>query len=487
MAKLGDSVAFRMALGYGVLSVGSMALIATFFYFGTVVVLNRQIDQKLVARSNRLIDQFETGGMAWMQQAIQQLLDDGLESDTEVYLLVGPDGRTIVGNLSRWAKGRAPLERLTTQAVTRNGRASTSRTLPRQLRNGATLVVGRDLSDMRDIEQVIWHALTGGGAVACMLAIGGALLFRRQLERRIGTIRRTAEEIELGDLSRRIPVAGREDEFARLNREINRMLDRIEHLMAGVRDVSNAIAHDLRTPLCRLRGQLDGALRPGTPQAQLAETTRAALDDIDELIGVFDTVLQIAETESGSRRQDFEPIPLNALITDVVELYDAAAEAQGVALATELDGVPTTLGDKNLLATAVANLLDNALKYAGSAATVRVRATQARETVSIVVQDNGPGIPPEARAKVLERFYRLDQSRSTPGHGLGLAIVAATTTLHGGTLVLEDAAPGLVARIVLPRIDAVHGPRATAAEAERRGPLGSRPQGGGRPGGGSGG
>jgi signal transduction histidine kinase len=482
MAKLWDSVAFRMALGYGVLSVGSMALIAAVFYVGTVVVLNQQIDQQLVARSNRLTDHFETGGMARVQQAIQQLLDDGLENDTEVYLLVGPDGRTLVGNLSGWAEVTAPLGRLTTQAVTRNRRASTSRILPRQLGNGATLVVGRDVADMREIEQVIWRALTGGGAVACLLTIGGALLFRRQIERRIGTIRRTTLEIEMGDLSRRIPISGREDEFSRLNREINRMLDQIEHLMAGVRDVSNAIAHDLRTPLCRIRGQLDGALRPSTTQAKLADTTRGAIDDIDELIGVFDTVLQIAETESGIRRQGFEPVPLNTLITDVVELYDAAAEAQGLALATEIDGMPTTLGDKNLLANAVANLIDNALKYAGSAATIRVRATQARETVSIVVQDNGPGIPPEARPKVIERFYRLDQSRSTPGHGLGLAIVAAITSLHRGALVLEDAAPGLVARMVLPRIDAVHGPPTTAAEPERRGLLVPMPHEGDRTG-----
>src|SRR5215813_5780433 len=179
MAKLWDSVAFRMALGYGMLSVGSMALIAAVFYVGTVVVLNQQIDQKLLARSNRLTHHYEAGGMERLQQAIQQLLDDGLENDTEVYLLVGPDGRTIVGNLSDWTKVTAPLGRLTTQAVTRNRRVSTSRILPRQLGNGATVVVGRDLSDMRQIEQVVWRTLTVGGAVACLLAIGGALLFRR--------------------------------------------------------------------------------------------------------------------------------------------------------------------------------------------------------------------------------------------------------------------------------------------------------------------
>ena len=473
MTKLRTSVAFRLALGYGLLSVGSMAVIAAVFYYGTVVVLHHQIDRKLVALSHRLTDRFETRGMAWLQQAIQQLLDDGLETDTEVYGLVDPEGRTMVGNLTGWTAKMSPLGRLTTQRVTRNGRVSTSRLLPRPLQNGATLVVGRDVEDMHELERVVWHALTVGGAVACVLALGGALLFRWQIEHRIGIIRRTARAIEVGDLSRRIPITGREDEFARLSRDINRMLDRIEHLMAGVREVSNAIAHDLRTPLCRLRGQLDTALRPGTSQAQQTETLYVTMHDIDDLIVVFDTVLQIAEAESGSRPQGFAPVALNALITDVVELYDAVAEAKGMTLVAESDGV-TTLGDKHLLASALANLIDNALKYAGSATTVSVRATQERDTVALVVQDNGPGIPPEERARVLERFYRLDRSRSTPGHGLGLAIAAAITALHGGTVSLEDAAPGLVVRIVLPRIDAEHVAEAQAATAQM-GPSIPRP------------
>jgi signal transduction histidine kinase len=388
----------------------------------------------------------------------------------------------------------SPLGRLTTQRVTRNGRASTSRLLPSPLPNGATLVVGRDVEDMHTLERVVWDALTVGGAVACGLALGGALLFRWQIERRIGTIRRTARAIEVGDLSRRVPITGREDEFARLSRDINRMLDRIEHLMGGVRDVSNAIAHDLRTPLGRLRGHLDKALRPGASQAQLRETLDGTLHAIDDLIVVFDTVLQIAEAESGSRRQGFAPVPLHPLITNVVDLYEAVAEAQGITLTAVSHGVPTTLGDKHLLAHAVANLLDNALKYAGSATTIDVQARQDRDTVALVVQDNGPGIPLEERARVLERFYRLDRGRSTPGHGLGLSIVAAITALHGGTLSLEDAAPGLVVRLVLPRVAAAPGAEAPAAgrcctrgRGAGRGPgtegaAGSRPQGGRRPG-----
>jgi signal transduction histidine kinase len=308
------------------------------------------------------------------------------------------------------------------------------------------------MQDQRDIERLVWHALFAGGAVALLLVVGGALLFRRQLEHKVGTIRRTALEIEAGDLSRRIPISDVEDEFARLNRDINRMLDRIEHLIDGVRHVSNAIAHDLRTPLGRIRSRLEEALRPGNITTQLAGTAGFAIQEVDELIRMLDRLLQIAEAESGAHRQSFAPVSLAVVVNDVVELYDATAEAEGITLVSEIEGQPVTLGDKNLITSALVNLIDNALKYAGSGATVRVRATQDRDAVSMIVQDDGPGIPPAERSRVIERFYRLDQSRSLPGNGLGLSIVAATASLHWGKLELEDAAPGLIARIVLPRI-----------------------------------
>jgi signal transduction histidine kinase len=187
---------------------------------------------------------------------------------------------------------------------------------------------------------------------------------------------------------------------------------------------------------------------------QLAGTARFAIQQVDELILMLDRLLQIAEAEAGTRRQSFRPVRLAQVISDVVELYDAAAEEAGITLLTEISGDPLTLGDKSLLTSAVVNLLDNALKYAGGGATVQVRATGERDTVSIVVQDDGPGIPPAERSRVVQRFYRLDQSRSLPGNGLGLSIVTAIASLHWGKLHLEDAAPGLVARIVLPRADA---------------------------------
>jgi signal transduction histidine kinase len=453
MTKFWDTVAFRLALGYGLLAIGSMSVIAAAFYFGTVGVLARSTDAKLISISKRLADHYETRGGEALRQEVQQLLVDGIEQDTEVYLLVAPDGRLVAGNIYGWTKKAAPLGSLTDLAVMRNGRPSLSRLLPQLLPDGSILVVGRDMQDQREIERLVWHALLAGGAVALLLAIGGALLFRSQLEHRVGAIRRTAREIEAGDLTQRIPISDVEDEFTRLNREINSMLDRIEHLMDGVRHVSNAIAHDLRTPLGRIRSRLEEALRCSDSTAQLPATAQFAIQQVDDLIQMLDKLLQIAEAESGARRQSFTLVPLGTVTSDVVELYDATAEAEGITLVTEMEGEPVTLGDKNLLTSALVNLIDNALKYAGSGATVRVRATQGRDTVSMVVQDDGPGIPLAERSRVIERFYRLDGSRNLPGNGLGLSIVAAIASLHWGKLYLEDAAPGLVAGIVLPRAE----------------------------------
>jgi len=455
MTRFWGTVTFRLALGYGLLAVGSMSVISAVFFFGTVGVLARSTDAKLHLISERLAGHFESRGGEGLRQEVQQLLADGIDQDTEVYLLIAPDGRKIVGNIAGWTMTATPLDRLTDLKVIRDGRPSLSRLLPRLLPGGSILVVGRDMQDQREIEQLVWRALVTGGAAALLLAIGGALLFRRQLERRVGMIRRTALEIEAGDLSRRIPISGVEDEFGRLNRDINHMLDWIEQLMDGVRHVSNAIAHDLRTPLGRIRSRLEEALRPGKSIKQFALAARFAIEQVDELIQMLDKLLQIAEAEAGARRQSFTPVSLASIVSEVTEFYDATAEAAGITLVTEIHGQPVTLGERSLLASAIVNLVDNALKYSGSGATVRLRATEETETVSLVVQDDGPGIPLAERSRVIKRFYRLDRSRSLPGNGLGLSIVTAIVSLHWGTLYLSDAAPGLIARIVLPNGDAV--------------------------------
>jgi signal transduction histidine kinase len=293
------------------------------------------------------------------------------------------------------------------------------------------------------------HALYAAAAVSLVLVVIGAWLFRHQIEQRIGGIRHTAYEIEAGNLGKRIQVSG-DDEFARLGVDINRMLDRIEQLMNGVRHVSNAIAHDLRTPLGRVRARLDEALRREKTVPALTDAARTAIDSIDDLILLLNKLLQIAEAESGMRAATFEPVDLSRIARDMVELYDAAAEEAGVRLTVASRGAVWAHGDHDLLASAVASLIDNALKYAGRGASVELTARVEAHAACVVVRDNGPGVPAAELPRLTERFYRLDRARHQPGNGLGLAIVSAIATLHGGALRLANAEPGLQATIRVP-------------------------------------
>lgn len=450
MTRIWGTVTFRIALAYGVLLIGSMAVISAVFYFGTIGAQERSIDNKLQISSKSLSAHYDAGGVPRLKQEIQQLLDDGIDQDTEVYLLISPDGREVAGNLTRWPDESGFLDTLVTQSVYRYDRPSVSRLLPHRLPDGAVLVVGRDLRDQQEISALVWRSLAVGGSIALLLALSGGLLFRRLLGRNVAAIRRTALEIQAGDLSRRIPVGATEDEFSRLSGDINRMLDRIEQLMDGVRHVSNTIAHNLRTPLGRIRAQLDEALRHQDAATPLSAVASDAIQEIDSLILVFEKLLQIAEAESGTRRRSFTAVALDAVVTDVVELYDAMAEAEGRSLQAEVHGRPVVWGDKDLLAVATANLVENAMKYAPGSKTVRVCASEDADGVHLVIEDRGPGIPPKERSKVTERFYRLDSE--VPGSGLGLSIVTAIAYLHRGNLHLEDAEPGLRAHLVLPRM-----------------------------------
>lgn len=450
MVSLSRSITTRLALGYVLLVAEAIVVASGVFYFGTIGVIERRIDGKIASISNRLVQGYGARPIDALARQIELELNDGIDSDTEIFLVVSPQGRRIVGNLTAIPAVPAPGQ-IVSRDVVREGKPSIGRLMASRLPDGSTLIVGRDLAEQRSIRDLVVRALLSGTLAAMVVLAAGAVMFRRQIEKRIGDIRRTALRIEAGDLKQRIPVSS-DDEFGRLSVDINRMLDRIGHLMDGVRHVSNAIAHDLRTPLGRIRGKLDEAVRrsASAPRDALAQAAGGAIEDIDGLIGVFDKLLQIAEAESGMRAKSFEQADLSRIANDMVELYDAAAEEGHVCLKTVGDPVVLAAGDRNLLASAVASLLDNAIKYAGSGSTVEVGAFANGQSVQIVVRDDGPGIPQAERPRVTERFYRLDQSRHLPGNGLGLSIVSAIATLHGGALHLEDGAPGLRARIVLP-------------------------------------
>lgn len=449
MANLTRSIATRLALGFAVLVAEAILVASGIFYFGTVGVMDRRIDAKITAISNRLTGTFKDQPVEALAKQIELELNDGIDSDTEIFLVVSPGGQRIVGNLTATPVATRPLGRVVTDEVVREGKRTTGRLIVQQLPDGGFLYVGRDLSEQHSIRDLVIKSLLGGAGASLLVLIIGALIFRHQIEKRIGEIRRTARRIEAGDLTQRIPVSS-DDEFGRLSVDINRMLDRIGHLMDGVRHVSNAIAHDLRTPLGRIRSKLDETVRRQPSAASLSGAACAAIEGIDELILVFDKLLQIAEAESGMRTKSFQAVDLNGIAKDMVELYDASAEERQVSLKPAGSGAVLAAVDRDLVASAVASLIDNAIKYAGPGSTVEVGAYTQAQSVAIVVRDNGPGIPEVERPRVTERFYRLDRSRNLPGNGLGLSIVSAIATLHGGALQLEDAAPGLLARIVLP-------------------------------------
>ncbi len=472
--RLSRSIAAQLALGNGALLAMLILITSGVFYFGTVGVLDRSVDGKIVSISNRLVKTYGNRPVAALAREIGEELTDGIDSDTEIFLVTSPSGQPVVGNLSRWPGAGTPLGQLVNREVIRDGRPSSARLYVRALPQGGLLYIGRDLSEQRSIRDLVLHALESAAALSLVLVVAGAWLLHFQIEQRIGAIRRTASEIEGGNLQRRIDVSGG-DEFARLGVDINRMLDRIEQLMSGVRDVSNAIAHDLRTPLGRVRAGLDEALRrhqsalpsaspaqlPANPaqlpaSGELTSAARAAIEGIDDLIVVFNKLLQIAEAESGMRTQSFAPVDLTLIGRDMVELYDAAAEEAGVRLTAPPGQLPVwTDGDHDLIAGAVASMIDNAIKYAGPGADVEVSAWSAPQGVCISVRDNGPGVPAAELPRLTERFYRMDRSRNQPGNGLGLAIVSATAALHGGRLQLSDASPGLRASMWLPHAASV--------------------------------
>jgi signal transduction histidine kinase len=307
---------------------------------------------------------------------------------------------------------------------------------------------GDDLRELGAMQSLVWRALAVGAFLSLVLAGVGALLFRRQIARRIADVRRTARIIATGNLSERIPTVSK-DEFGLLNDDLNHMLDRIEQLMTGVRDVSNAIAHDLRTPLTRIRAKLEGAHRRATTVEEFQFVAHETMADIDQLIDVFQCLLQIAEAEAGVGTSGFGTLDLAEVAGDLADMYESTVEECAMDIRLRLSPVRMR-GDRNLMATAIASLIENTIKYAAMGQHIDIAVNQRGTTATVSVRDHGPGVPSQDLPRLTERFYRLDKSRNLPGNGLGLSIVAAIVKLHGGLLTISNAGPGLCTSMTFP-------------------------------------
>lgn len=449
MNKFLRSTSIRLALGYAGLFVVSSLVLVGFLWWRTAIYLDREIDAVIVADTQAIGDRLRDFGLSGAIQTINERISRTADEHT-VYLLTDPRLTPIAGNLDAWPLDVGRPQGWYQVQLVRGDKPYATRVLNVRLPGDFRLLVGRDVQNRVIVRDMILQSLIWAGLIAVMLAITGGLLVRRSVLRRVEAINRTARAIVQGDFSQRVPTRDSSDEFDQLTQIINNMLGQIQVLIEGIRNTSNAIAHDLRTPLTELRSRLEGLLRGSRATEEVTEELQEALSDIDRLMGIFNALLRLAELESGVRRAGFRRIELADLIAEVSEVYGPIAEEKGIVLKVDVSHRPAIEGDPFLLAQAVGNLLDNAIKYAPvhGAISISLRRTGDGRAV-IAVADNGPGIAAEERGRVVERFYRGDASRKSPGVGLGLSVVAAVARLHGGALEFADNQPGLIASLSL--------------------------------------
>jgi len=448
MTRLLRSSSVRLALAYAAVFIISSLALAGLLWWQTASYLDRETDAVILANKRAVSDQFRDSGLDGAMSTIRDRVANG---DKEaIYLLANPVFEPLEGNLSAWPAEVGYKPGWSDATMFNNGEPHATRLLNVPLPGGLHLLIGRDVEDRARIRVLILNGLAWAVIAALVIALLGAVITRRALSVRIELIQRTATAIVQGDWGQRIPEAASGDEFDQLTRTINQMLEQIQALLEGVRNVSNAVAHDLRTPLAEARARLEDVLR-GDTSGDMAAGVEQAVDDIDRVIAMSNALLRLAEIDSGVRRSGFREVELEEVASEVLELYQPIAQEKGVALTSNLAGVPRVRGDPFLLAQAVGNLIDNAIKYTPAAGAINVRIeAEANGEIAMTVADNGPGIVDMEKARVTERFYRGDTSRGTAGVGLGLSLVAAIARLHGGTLILADNSPGLSASVRLP-------------------------------------
>ena len=446
LAKTLTSSTFKLAL----IAIGTFGIIVSvifaYVYHSTTSYVRSRSDRAIITEYQSLHDAYERGGRDGLIDAIRRRMTYRSSRD-HVYLFVDPSLKQLAGNLTEWPSSPINPSGWTEYRASRPISNATGQPLVRAMvetfPNGDRLLVGRDISDLDHFTAQIKLAVISSVILIFLLAAMASVLVTRRTVGRIEQINATSRAIMQTGLDQRIPLRGSDDEWDRVAENLNLMLDRIETLMGEIKQVSDNVAHDLRTPLTRMRGRLETAYHgkrvSEADQLLIGDT----IADLDAVLRIFSSLTRIAQIEGQVRNDAFRNVNLVEIASEVVELYDAAAEQDGTRLTLAGDREVLVTGDRDLIFDAIANLVDNAIKHGRNFGQVVVSIENGDGGPVVSVADDGPGIPACEREHVFKRFYRLEQSRYTPGNGLGLSLVAAVARLHGARVEMRDNAPGL--------------------------------------------
>lgn len=443
--RLFRTSSFRLALLYaGLLTASVLVLFGVTYWFATNYATQDE-DNEIGVEFASIQDEAQLSGQARLPAIIDNHLR--LRKDVRaIYLLQDSAGQKIIGNVP----AMEPVIGTATLRMRVDGQSRQVRARGYRLANGDYLLIGQDTRTLRDMKALIVRAFGVGFLVTLLLALLGGVIVSTTMLKRIDAVSRTARAIVEGDMSQRVPVRGTDDEFDELAASVNAMLNRIDDLMRSMRQVSNDVAHDLRTPLTRLRQRLEHARRRAQTTEELHEALGHSIAQVDSILETFGALLRIAQIEAGGRASEKSAINVSRLLTAIVDDFAPAAEDQGQTLVAEIDKDLSISGDPELLTQMVVNLVDNAIRHSPPGARICIEAKAVGDSLELAVVDNGPGIPPRERENVLRPFYRLEASRTTEGSGLGLSLVAAIAKRHDAKLSLGDNSPGLRVAVLFP-------------------------------------